>query len=118
MGYLTTHILDNTRGVAASGVIIELYKLAEDGARTCISKTISNTDGRCDAPLLEGDDFQAGCYELAFSVGDYFETQGVELPQPRFLDVVILRFGISDKDSHYHVPLLVTPYSYSTYRGS
>lgn len=118
MGYLTTHILDNTRGVAASGVIIELYKLADDGTRNWVAKTISNTDGRCDAPLLEGDAFLAGCYELAFSVGDYFAAQGVELPEPRFLDVVVLRFGISDEDSHYHVPLLVTPYSYSTYRGS
>ncbi|WP_425642144.1 hydroxyisourate hydrolase [Marinomonas gallaica] len=118
MGYLTTHILDNTRGVAASGVIIELYKLAEDGTRNLVSKTISNTDGRCDSPLLEGDAFQAGCYELAFLVGDYFAEKGVELPEPRFLDVVLLRFGVSDEDSHYHVPLLVTPYSYSTYRGS
>lgn len=118
MGYLTTHILDTTLGVAASGVSIELYQLTGDGTRSLIHKTISNHDGRCDAALLEGEHFKAGSYELEFSMGDYFAKQGVDMPEPRFLDVVVLRFGIADEDSHYHVPLLVTPYSYSTYRGS
>lgn len=118
MGYLTSHILDTTRGVAAAGVTIALYHLTEDGSRNLVQKTISNHDGRCDAPLLEGENFKAGCYELEFSIGDYFAEQGIDMPEPRFLDVVVLRFGIADEDSHYHVPLLVTPYSYSTYRGS
>lgn len=118
MGYLTSHILDTTRGVAASGVAIELYQLAEDGTRSLVHKTFSNHDGRCDAPLLEGAEFKAGRYELEFAIGDYFAEQGIEMPEPRFLDVVVLRFGIANEDSHYHVPLLVTPYSYSTYRGS
>ncbi|SBS29291.1 5-hydroxyisourate hydrolase [Marinomonas aquimarina] len=118
MGYLTTHILDTTRGVAAAGVTIELYQLAEDGSRSLVQKTMSNDDGRCDAPLLDGEQFKIGRYELEFAIGDYFARQGIEMPEPRFLDVVVLRFGIADQDSHYHVPLLVTPYSYSTYRGS
>lgn len=118
MGYLTTHILDTTRGVAASRVMLELYALAQDGSRKLLQQTFTNGDGRCDAPLLEGEAFQAGRYELEFAIGDYFAEQGIEMPEPRFLDVVVLRFGIADEDSHYHVPLLVTPYSYSTYRGS
>lgn len=118
MGYLTTHILDNTQGIAASGVAIELYALEGDGSRTCLKQTTTNDDGRCDTALLEGAMFRAGCYELTFAVGEYFSKQGIALPQPRFLDVVVVRFGIADEDSHYHVPLLVTPFSYSTYRGS
>ncbi|MBM6550811.1 hydroxyisourate hydrolase [Marinomonas ostreistagni] len=118
MGYLTTHILDTTHGLAAAGVAITLFQLADDGTRSVVQRALSNDDGRCDAPLIEGDSFQVGRYELEFAIGDYFAKQGVEMPEPRFLDVVVLRFGIADEASHYHVPLLVTPYSYSTYRGS
>lgn len=118
MGNLTTHILDTTRGVAAADVQIQLSRVNTDGTRTVLHTTVSNDDGRCDAPLLTGEAFVSGQYELEFSVGDYFAANGVPMSEPRFLDVVVLRFGIADEDSHYHVPLLVTPYSYSTYRGS
>lgn len=118
MGYLTTHVLDTTRGIAASGVVVELYKLNEDSSRSLLYKIITNEDGRCDKPLLEKENFEVGRYELLFAIGDYFAEQGIEYAEPRFLDEVVVRFGISDKDSHYHIPLLVTPYSYSTYRGS
>ncbi|RDL45163.1 hydroxyisourate hydrolase [Marinomonas piezotolerans] len=118
MGNLTTHILDTTRGLAAAGVSIQLTRVHADGSRSLLHTTVSNEDGRCDAPLLSGADFIAGQYELEFAVGDYFAANGVPLSEPRFLDVVVLRFGIADEGSHYHVPLLVTPYSYSTYRGS
>ncbi|MNT08397.1 5-hydroxyisourate hydrolase [compost metagenome] len=79
---------------------------------------MTNHDGRCDQPLLEGADFAVGVYELEFAAGDYFRAQGTQLPEPAFLDVVPLRFGIADVNAHYHVPLLVSPWSYSTYRGS
>lgn len=118
MGYLTTHVLDTTQGIAAQGVTIELYALAEDDSRSLLGQRITNEDGRCDAPLLEGQSFRAGRYELTFAVGQYFSQQGVELSAPPFLDVVVIRFGLADENSHYHVPLLVSPYAYSTYRGS
>ena len=118
MGNLTTHILDTTCGLAAAGVHIQLSRVNGDGTRTELHTTFSNDDGRCDAPLLSGESFVSGQYELEFAIGDYFAAKGVPMSEPRFLDVVVLRFGIADEDSHYHVPLLVTPYSYSTYRGS
>lgn len=118
MGQLTTHILDTTCGKAAAGVHIQLFRLSEAGQRQALMQTHSNADGRCDAPLLSGEAFVSGQYELEFAIGDYFAANGVPLSEPRFLDVVVLRFGIAEEGSHYHVPLLVTPYSYSTYRGS
>ena len=118
MGYLTTHILDTTRGVAASGVLIELYRLNDNGERTLLHRTQSNDDGRCDTPLLVDAEFCVGQYQLEFAIGDYFADQGDCMSEPRFLDVVVIRFGIGNADQHYHVPLIVTPYSYSTYRGS
>jgi len=78
----------------------------------------TNADGRCDSPLLDGDSYRSGVYQLQFSAGDYYRGRGVALPEPAFLDVVVLRFGISAEQDHYHVPLLISPYSYSTYRGS
>jgi 5-hydroxyisourate hydrolase len=121
MGRLTTHVLDTAAGRPAAGLEIDLHRLDESGARSADSmlrSVISNRDGRCDASLLEGDDMSAGIYELCFHAGRYFDAQGLDLPQPPFLDVVVIRFGIADPDAHYHVPLLISPYGYSTYRGS
>lgn len=117
MGKLTTHILDTAHGRPGADIAISLFRI--DGAqRIALGSFTSNHDGRCDAPLLQGDDFTAGIYELDFALGDYFAASGIELPQPPFLDVVTLRFGIADASAHYHVPLLASPFSYSTYRGS
>ena len=116
MGYLTTHVLDSANGCPGHEIPVTLYRLGED--RQLLGSTVTNHDGRCDKPLLEGDAFVAGVYELVFKVGDYYRSKGMELPEPAFLDEVVLRFGIADEDEHYHVPLLVSPYSYSTYRGS
>lgn len=119
MGRLTTHILDTMSGKPAAGVTIELFRIDSDGAgRDLLAKAITNTDGRCEKPLLEGDVFQPGVYELVFHVGEYFANAGVAATEPPFLDAVPVRFSVSDADSHYHVPLLVSPYGYSTYRGS
>ena len=115
MGKLTTHILDTAHGTPAAGVFVELYRRSS-GER--IASARSNDDGRCDRPLLEGADFRRGEYELLFHVGDYFRALNVPVPEPAFLDRVVVRFGISDEAAHYHVPLLVSPWSYSTYRGS
>ncbi|MDB5773945.1 MAG: putative transthyretin-like protein [Herbaspirillum sp.] len=117
MSKLTTHVLDNSRGVPAAGILIRLFEVV-DNSRRHILTTKTNDDGRCDAPLLSGDNFKAGVYELDFHVGDYFSAQGVSVPQPAFVDVVTLRFGIAEPARSYHVPLLVTPWAYSTYRGS
>ncbi|MFP5393329.1 MAG: hydroxyisourate hydrolase [Gammaproteobacteria bacterium] len=115
-GKLSTHVLDTAHGRPAAGVRIELYSVHTE--RTLLASTSTNADGRCDAPLLTGESMQAGCYELVFWVGDYFATQGVALPEPRFLDRVTVSFGIANPTQNYHVPLVVTPWSYSTYRGS
>lgn len=116
MGRLTTHVLDATHGCPGAGIRIALYRL-EGERRRLLRQTESNADGRCDEPLLQGEAFVAGVYELHFWIGDYYRGRGLELPEPAFLDVVVLRVGLSEK-GHYHVPLLVSPYSYSTYRGS
>jgi len=117
MARLSTHVLDTMHGKPAAGVQIELYAL--DGAARRLVKTVStNNDGRTDAPLLTGEAYQPGQYELVFHIGDYFRGLGVALPQPAFLDIVPLRFGMAEADGHYHVPLLASPWSYSTYRGS
>ncbi len=115
MGRLTTHILDTANGVPAANVAIRLYAL--DNERVLKSSVSSNQDGRAQAPLLEGDAMQAGTYELEFDIGTYFRSQGIETGQPAFLDTVVIRFSIA-ADQHYHIPLLVSPWSYSTYRGS
>lgn len=117
MAKLSTHVLDTTHGKPAAGVAIELYRLDQAG-RTLLTSAATNVDGRCAAPLLEGDALRPGRYELVFGAGDYFAAQGVALPEPRFLDRVTIAFGISDATQNYHVPLVVTPWSYSTYRGS
>jgi 5-hydroxyisourate hydrolase len=117
IGKLTTHVLDNSRGAPGAGIVIQLFEVV-DNHRQLVLSTKTNADGRCDAPLLSGDAFKVGVYELDFHAGAYFLAQGVVLPQPPFIDVVTLRFGIADATAHYHVPLLVTPWAYSTYRGS
>jgi 5-hydroxyisourate hydrolase len=116
MGKLTTHVLDTADGIPAAGVRIRLSRLGDTPKQ--VLATLTNQDGRCDAPLLEGDAFVPGHYELEFFVGDYFRARGKQLADPAFLDVVVLRFGIASQSQHYHVPLLVSPWSYSTYRGS
>jgi 5-hydroxyisourate hydrolase len=117
MGYLTTHVLDAAHGRPGSEIRIDLYRIIGQ-ERELILTTVTNDDGRCDSPVLQGDAFVAGVYELLFHAGDYYRALGVALPEPAFLDQVVLRFGISAEDDHYHVPLLISPYSYSTYRGS
>lgn len=116
MGGLTTHVLDTASGRPAAGVRLELFRLPERGA--ALRETRTNADGRCDAPLLEGADFEPGEYELVFHAGEYFDGQGTGEPAGRFLDRVVIRFQVADAGEHYHVPLLLSPYSYSTYRGS
>jgi 5-hydroxyisourate hydrolase len=117
MPHLTTHVLDTAHGRPGAGIAIDLFRL-DGGARTGLGHFVTNADGRCDAPLLQGEALLRGVYELEFSIGDYFQRAGVAQPEPRFLDVVTLRFGIADPGAHYHVPLLASPWSYSTYRGS
>lgn len=117
MGQLTTHVLDTHGGQPAAGFAIDLFAVEGD-ARTLIKSVTTNVDGRIDGPLLQGEACIAGVYELDFHAGEYFRARGVELPQPAFLDRITIRFGIADASAHYHVPLLVTPFSYSTYRGS
>ncbi len=117
MGKLTTHVLDTAHGTPGANIAIGLFRI-ENTTRLALGTFRTNADGRCDAPLLQDDAFIPGTYELEFAAGDYFAAHGVELPAPRFLDVIVLRFGIADATAHYHVPLLVSPFAYSTYRGS
>ncbi len=115
-GYLTTHVLDTARGCPAEGMKIELYRI-EGQARTHLKTLVTNDDGRTNEQILPESDFALGTYELVFHAGDYLDATGVAPESPRFLDVIPLRFGMSEQ-SHYHVPLLLSPFSYSTYRGS
>ena len=112
MGKLSTHVLDTMNGKPARDVVCRLYRVTAS-QRELLVETRTNADGRCDKPLLEGEALQAGTYELDFAIGDYFK-----LAEPRFLDIVTVRFGIADPAQNYHVPLVTTPWSYSTYRGS
>lgn len=117
MARLSTHVLDTARGVAAAGVRIELHRLVGDH-RQLVVATTTNADGRTAAPLMSGDCLDAGIYELSFHIGAYFHAAGVALAEPRFLDVIVVRVGLADVRGDYHVPLLVAPYGYSTYRGT
>ncbi len=116
MGNLTTHVLDTANGRPGAGIVIDLYRIGD--GRVHLGQTTTNSDGRCDQPLLQGEEFRKGKYELVFHAGDYFAATGLKLPQPRFLDQVVIRFGLADENEHYHVPLLISPFGYSTYRGS
>ncbi len=116
-GFLTTHVLDTARGVPAAGLRIDLYRL-EAGERRALASMKTNADGRTDSPILPAGQFATGLYEFEFHAGDYLRAQGFEAAPPLFLDVVPIRFGINDASAHYHVPLLLSPYGYSTYRGS
>ncbi len=115
MGRLTTHILDTMHGGPAAGVDIRVYAVGDE--RSLVASATTNTDGRASEPLLDGSTLVTGTYELEFDVGDYFRRRGADLAEPAFLDTVIIRFAV-DADGSYHVPLLVSPWSYSTYRGS
>jgi len=115
MGRLTTHVLDTALGKPAAGVSVELYRLGSTAERLTVART--NADGRLDKPLLEGADFSTGVYELRFHAGEYLRS-AASLPGPAFLDIIPIRFGVAQESEHYHVPLLLSPYGYSTYRGS
>jgi 5-hydroxyisourate hydrolase len=116
-GRLTTHVLDTMGGRPGAGLVVELFRV-EGEARRLLRRQTTNDDGRTSAPLLAGSHFLRGTYELVFHVGAYFRERGVALTEPAFLEQVPVRFGIADPARHYHVPLLVSPYGYSTYRGS
>lgn len=113
MSGLTTHVLDTMHGQPASGLSL---RLSRDGET--LVETVTNLDGRCDKPLLADTGMAPGAYRLEFAVGEYFRDLGIPLPTPAFLETVVIDFGIADPKAHYHVPLLVSPYAYSTYRGS
>ncbi|MBB3285331.1 MULTISPECIES: hydroxyisourate hydrolase [unclassified Rhizobium] len=113
-GRLTTHVLDTALGRPAKGLRVDLYRI-EGEAHHHLKSAKTNADGRCDAPLLSGESMKAGTYELRFHAGDYLDRSG---DGPMFLDVIPIRFGLADEGAHYHVPLLLSPYGYSTYRGS
>jgi 2-oxo-4-hydroxy-4-carboxy-5-ureidoimidazoline decarboxylase len=117
-GRLSTHVLDTTSGKPAAGIVVELVELSDLGAARVVARTMTNSDGRTDRPLIGGRPVPIGRYELNFSVGDYFAARGAPLSDPPFLDRIPLRFSVSDPEGHLHVPLLVTPWSYATYRGS
>ncbi|TMM52342.1 hydroxyisourate hydrolase [Sulfitobacter sabulilitoris] len=116
-GYLTTHVLDTARGVPAGGLTVTLYRIAGNEPQR-LSQMVTNADGRTNSPILPQSDFVPGTYELVFEAGAYLEATNTPPEDPRFLDIIPIRFGISDPDSHYHVPLLLSPFGYSTYRGS
>ena len=115
-GYLTTHVLDTAKGCPAEGIRITLYRLTGAG-REKIAQAVTNDDGRTDTPILPESEFATGSYELVFEAGDYLRNSGQVSEDILFLDAVPIRFGMSDA-AHYHVPLLLSPYGYSTYRGS
>ena len=117
IGQLTTHVLDTARGVPADGVLVNAH-LVRGNERTPIGSATTNAQGRSDTPLAAGGRFERGVYELTFHVGDYFRREGVATSDPPFLDVVVIRVGIADPAAGYHIPLLISPYGYTTYRGS
>ena len=117
-GGLTTHVLDTVSGRPAAGLRVDLSIVETDGRTRLLRTATTNADGRCDAPLLASEEMQVARYELLFHVGAYFRAAGVAIPDPPFLEEVPVRFAIADRAGRYHVPLLVSPYGYVTYRGS
>ncbi|MGF1704904.1 hydroxyisourate hydrolase [Enterovibrio baiacu] len=117
MGRLTTHVLDTANGTPGAEIEITLFRHTSAGLIP-ITRSLTNQDGRTDSPLLEDSNMEPGKYQLQFNTAQYFIRQGIQLDDIPFLDDVVIRFGINDRDAHYHVPLLVSPYSFSTYRGS
>ena len=117
MGQLTTHVLDTANGRPADGIKILLYRVSGNSHKK-IAEAVTNAGGRTDAPVLEGKAFKAGTYEMIFFAGDYLTANVPDLPDPKFLDQVPIRFGVAEGDGDYHVPLLLSPFGYSTYRGS
>lgn len=118
MGRLSTHVLDTVGGRPAAGMRIEFLEAGTDGGWVHLGDFTTNTDGRTDQPVMAGESFRAGRYQLRFHVAAYFRAQGIPLPDPPFLDIVPVHFGMAEADGHYHVPLLCSPWTYSTYRGS
>jgi 5-hydroxyisourate hydrolase len=118
MAGLSTHVLDVVRGGPAEGVLIELFSLGPNGSRVPVTRALTNADGRTDAPLIGAAAARVGTFELVFHVGDYFRRAGASTADPPFLDEIPIRFTMADPKAHYHVPLLASPWSYSTYRGS
>ncbi|MEL6062040.1 MULTISPECIES: 2-oxo-4-hydroxy-4-carboxy-5-ureidoimidazoline decarboxylase [unclassified Methylobacterium] len=117
-GRISTHVLDTVLGRPAAGVAVELVEAVTEAEAVCVARAVTNADGRTDVPLIAGRPVPIGVYEIRFALGDYHRGLGMSLPQPPFLDVVPLRFGVADPEAHYHVPLAATPWSYQTYRGS
>ena len=117
MGKLTTHVLDTAKGKPAHGVKIMLYRVSGNSHKK-IAETVTNADGRTDAPMLEGKALKVGVYELVFCAGEYLMASGQAAGEVLFLDEIPIRFGVADAEAHYHVPLLISPFAYSTYRGS
>ena len=115
MGRLTTHVLDTSLGRPGAGIEVTVYRTGD--ARVRVASAFTNADGRTDRPLLEGDAFARGIYEIEFGAGAYFGRSGATLSDPPFVGDIVLRFGVANSDEHYHVPLLMSPWSYSTYRG-
>ncbi len=120
MSKLTTHVLDLVNGCPGRGIKIQLYRLPSDadGSRKLVASNTTNDDGRCDQPLLEGENLIKAQYEIIFHAGAYFDSMGDSQSEPKFFDQIVIRFGIADPQQHYHVPLLLARYGYSTYRGS
>ncbi len=116
MGQLTTHVLDTANGCTGSGIKVELFRAGD--SNEMLASCFTNNDGRCDQPLLGGEDFVTGKYRLVFHMGAYFAALGTKLDDPPFLDKIVISFGIASENQNYHVPLLVSPWAYSTYRGS
>lgn len=117
MGRLSTHVLDTAKGRPAAGVKIMLFRISGQSHRK-VKEVVTNADGRTDSPLLEGNKLEAGTYELVFCAGDYLRASGQVAEGVLFLDEIPIRFGVPDAAQHYHVPLLISPFGYSTYRGS
>ena len=117
MAHLSTHVLDTARGIPAKGLRIELYRIENDTRRR-VATGVTNGDGRIAAPLISGELLEIGIYELVFHAGDYLRSAGLQPKEPAFLDHIVVRFGVAEPDRNYHVPLLLSPFGYSTYRGS